>query len=434
MDRMRAALAALDADVSAAAEVNPAFLSAHDKAYAIGELLALETRVAELRLRVMASAGDVAEQGADRDVAAWLARTHRVRRADAAADLRLAQALDRDRHRLADAVRGGSVNLAQARVIATALDELPDRVGAAVVEKAELALIGYAAQFGPTDLARLGQRILDVVAPEVADAEEARRLERMEAHAQEKQRLTLRAVGDGTTRISGLVPDATAARLVTYLHAFTSPRQDDGQPREVVVGEEAVEPTRVAYPKKLAQAFSQLLECLDPTRLPLHGGDSTTLTVTISLDSLRADLGIATFDAEIPGDGLDSLTAAHARRLACTAKIIPAVLGADSEPLDLGRAKRLFTPAQRKALLVRDRRCRAAGCDVPGTWCEAHHLVPWSQGGGTDLHNSLLLCSHHHHRIHDPAWEHEPTPTGDIRFRKRATRVLAGRLPSRHVR
>ena len=137
---------------------------------------------------------------------------------------------------------------------------------------------------------------------------------------------------------------------------------------------------RLAYPKRMGQAFVQLLETLDPTRLPIHGGDATTLVVTIDLDALKADLATADLIGAglVPGDDLtgDRITAAQARRLACTAKILPVVLGGDSLPLDLGRTRRLYTPAQRKALLIRDRTCRGEGCDVPGTWCEAHHLRP----------------------------------------------------------
>ena len=115
----------------------------------------------------------------------------------------------------------------------------------------------------------------------------------------------------------------------------------------------------------------------------------------------------------------DTLTAAEARRLACTAQIIPAVLGGNSEILDLGRTRRLFTPAQRKALALRDRHCRAQGCDIPATWCEAHHHQPWSQGGKTNLTDGVLLCSLHHHRTHDPTWHTDRLPNGDLRYTRR---------------
>ena len=95
------------------------------------------------------------------------------------------------------------------------------------------------------------------------------------------------------------------------------------------------------------------------------------------------------------------------------------VLGGGSIPLDLGGSRRLFTPGQRKALLLRDRECRAAGCDIPGTWAEAHHFVPWSSGGPTDLDNAVLLCHFHHQRAHDDAYLHERLPNGDVRFTRR---------------
>ena len=173
----------------------------------------------------------------------------------------------------------------------------------------------------------------------------------------------------------------------------------------------------------MGEALCRFLESIDITRLPVHGGDATTVIVTIPLASLRTELGTAGLlgGGLVPGDEStgDLITAAQARRLACTAKILPAVLGGDSIPLDLGRARRLFSPGQRKALLVRDTTCSAEGCDIPGTWCDAHHLAPWSTGGGTDLANGILLCNHHHHRAHDTGFTTDRLPNGDIRFHRR---------------
>uniref|UniRef100_UPI0004769CB8 HNH endonuclease signature motif containing protein n=1 Tax=Nocardioides sp. Iso805N TaxID=1283287 RepID=UPI0004769CB8 len=121
--------------------------------------------------------------------------------------------------------------------------------------------------------------------------------------------------------------------------------------------------------------------------------------------------------------GQTPISAGETRRLACTAAIIPYVLGGQSEPLDLGRARRLFSPAQRKALKIRDQHCRAEGCTVPATWCDAHHENPWSRGGPTDLTNAALLCGHHHRRAHDPTYETIQLPNGDYRYRKTATLI-----------
>ena len=96
------------------------------------------------------------------------------------------------------------------------------------------------------------------------------------------------------------------------------------------------------------------------------------------------------------------------------------VIDGPSEVLDLGRTRRLFSPAQRKAMAIRDRHCRAEGCDIPAAWCEAHHANnPWSRGGRTDLADGLLLCSFHHHRAHDPTYDQRHLPTGALRFTRR---------------
>ncbi|MGN0062807.1 MAG: DUF222 domain-containing protein [Nocardioides sp.] len=398
------------------AGVNPIFMDTSDKQRLLLELAAAEAQLAELRLRVLAAADDVATETAARDAGAWLAVATRSRRGDAAADVRLAEALDRRYPAVATAMREGSVSLQQAHAICRALDQLPADVGPEITARAEAALVDHARDFDATVLTRLGRRVLELVAPEIAEAAEARALAELEANARSKARLTLRALGDGTTRLTALLPDAAAVRLATYLHAYTSPRAALPQVQAVATGTATL---REPHPRKLARAFCQLLEDLDPTRLPSQGGDATTLVVTMTLDALRADLGTAAIDTQIPGDGTDTLTAHEARRLACRAKIVPAVLGRRGEVLDLGRGRRLFSPAQNRALRLRDGRCRAERCTIPGSWCESHHWTPWSRGGRTDLADGVLLCSHHHHRVHDPHYAAQRLPNGDVRFARR---------------
>ncbi|CAB4957308.1 unannotated protein [freshwater metagenome] len=403
------------------AGTNPTFMSVDEKAVALRELVAAEAQLVELRLRVLADAGDVADATGAKDAAGWLAHETRTRFADARADLALAGALDRERPVLASGMRDGAVTLAQAQVIRRALDALPAAVGADTVDRAEAHLVACAGEFGPKELGRIGRRVLDVVAPEIAEAAEAARLADLETHAANKTRMTMRRQGDGTTRISALVPDAVATRLATYLEAFANPRAHS---RDNAEDAQTSDPfTRLPYPRRMGEALARFLETTDPTRLPIHGGDATTVIVTIPLDSLRTELATADLIGAglVPGDDLtgDRITASDARRLACTAKILPAVLDGTGLPVDLGRAKRLFTPAQRKALLIRDRTCRAEGCDVPGTWCDAHHRNPWHTGGPTDLDNGILLCPHHHHRAHDTGYRTDRLASGDLRFHRR---------------
>ncbi len=397
-------VASMESALKATADVQVVFMAPAEKRTALLELTRVEAQVAALRLRVMAASDDVALKEGARDVAALV--THHTR-TDAGAnrrDLVLARALEKRWTQVADALGRGEVNLAQALVMVHALGELPaEKVGAEVLARAEAHLVAQAAVFGPRELRLLGRRVLDHIAPEIGEAHEAEELAKEEAIAERTTSLVSKRLGDGTTRITINVPDSVAVRLHTYLEAYTSPRHAG-------LGEG----DRVPVARRRGQAFCTLLEAIDPTRMPAHGGDATTVIVTISLEQLRRELGAGELGP------VDRLTAGEVRRLACTANLIPAVLGGKSEVLDLGRSSRLFKPAQRKAMVIRDRECRAEGCTIPAAWCEAHHWGrPWSRGGRTDLDDGVLLCSWHHHRAHDDTYDASRMPNGDIRFNRR---------------
>ena len=89
-----------------------------------------------------------------------------------------------------------------------------------------------------------------------------------------------------------------------------------------------------------------------------------------------------------------------ARQLACDASAMRVVLSGRSEPLDVGRRTPVVPPSIRRAVIVRDRGCRFPGCDRPHTWCDAHHVVHWADGGPTAVANLTLLCRRHHRMIH----------------------------------
>ncbi len=433
-------LEGLDQRVGVLLDLDPTYLSTADKRDLLVALTRLETRVTAAKLAVIAGSEDVADADGARDVAAWLTSTCQVDRTTARRQQRLARALATKRPALADRLARGEVNLEQAQVIATGLDKLPADVPAEVKTKAEEHLVAQAADHPPRELRILTRRVLDVVAPDLGEEEERKALEAEEAEARKKTRLFTRSHGDGSTSVIARVPDLVASRLLTHLQAYLNPRTErssvKADPSQTHRGSGAGEgglrrvgapPTDVAtqgdvladdgeptpYDVRLGHAFCSLLEHLDPHRLPIHGGDATSVVVTIDHDTLRTGLGLATTSTG------EVITASEARRLACTAGILPAVLDGKTRVLDLGRTQRLFTPAQRKALAIRDRECRADGCDIPAAWCEAHHETPWSQGGPTDLDNALLLCSFHHHRAHDPTYHQTKLPNGDHRYHRR---------------
>jgi hypothetical protein len=99
--------------------------------------------------------------------------------------------------------------------------------------------------------------------------------------------------------------------------------------------------------------------------------------------------------------GVGGIEPETARRLACDADVIAALVGLDGEVLALGRARRLVSRAQRRALMIRD----AGICQFPGCHqtrhLEAHHILAWADGGPTDLSNLILICRFHHTAVHE---------------------------------
>jgi hypothetical protein len=125
------------------------------------------------------------------------------------------------------------------------------------------------------------------------------------------------------------------------------------------------------------------------------------LLVVVDLETLRHGLHHAGVCETFDGQPLPPSTV---RRLACEADIIPIVLGGDSRVVDVGRAKRLASADQRRALRTMHRTCAAPDCPVRFGDCDIHHLTEWKDGGGTDLGNVIPLCSKHHHLIHEGQW------------------------------
>jgi hypothetical protein len=150
--------------------------------------------------------------------------------------------------------------------------------------------------------------------------------------------------------------------------------------------------------------------------LPDHGGERPTVVVTIPyhelLDGLGAgQLGHGTLNGQ-------PITPATARRFACDAHIIPAVMGGDSEVLDLGRSRRIFTKAQRRAAALRDGGCVFPSCQTELARCELHHMDHFENLGPTNHHNSAYLCHFHHWLIHHTNWTITRNTAGKIEIRR----------------
>ncbi|MGV3591831.1 MAG: DUF222 domain-containing protein [Gammaproteobacteria bacterium] len=93
------------------------------------------------------------------------------------------------------------------------------------------------------------------------------------------------------------------------------------------------------------------------------------------------------------------LAAAAARRLACDATLVTVLEDGAGKLLNVGRRTRTIPPVIRRALALRDSGCCFPGC-CETRFVDAHHIHHWCDGGETSLDNLVLLCRHHHRRLH----------------------------------
>jgi hypothetical protein len=388
----------------------PAFLSTRDKATALVDLARQRARLDALELKVLAAADrdDVGGETGATSTGAWLSHSTLIDRSEAAARVRLARALDEEHAQVAAGLAAGDHSFAHAAVIHRALGDLPAVLDADLLEQAEKTMVEEAAHLTPRQLRIVGRHLLEVIAPDVAEVKDKDRLDRTDAAAFARARLTLRANGDGTTQGWFRVPDLHAGILKGAVEAVIAPRKTDKPDPDPVTGR------KPDYATSLGQGFCEVLEHLQVGGYGDHGGLAATLILTLDHETLKTGLGGA---AVVDGN---PIRAGEARRLACGAGIIPAVLGGCSAVLDLGREQRLFNRAQRMAMVLRDKGCRAESCDRPASWTEAHHLTkPWAEGGETNLADGILLCGHHHRLAHHPDYHHERLPNGDLRYHRR---------------
>jgi hypothetical protein len=405
--RVASATAHLRATADGVAAASVWSMTAAEAASTLVELTRLAGQVAVLTARVAAHADEL-QVGVDvgaTSTANWLAHTTKQTRPVAAGVVRLGYDLgthDHVRHALAH----GDLVLEQAQVIVRAVKELPADLDPDLVIRAERHLVTAAAEHDARSLRILGRRLLEVVAPDLADAHEADLLEKEEARAAQATRLTMTDDGHGKTHGRFTLPTAQAAMLKKYLLALAAPKH--------VAATEGAGVERRPGPERMGRALCELIERFAAKNLPKVGGTDATIVVTINLDTLIGK-------AEKAGvlDTGERISPGQVRRLACTARIIPVVLDGNSQVLDVGRTRRFFTRAQVTALGVRDKGCVAEGCDWPPWLCHARHWQRWTDGGATDLHNGGLLCPRHHARAHDPTYEMTRHPNGTVSFYRR---------------
>lgn len=331
------------------------------------ELLEVERlrRLAEIERRRLF------ERDGHLSAASWLATKHRVAWGAARDHVRVARALE-EMQETRRALEGGDLSMSAVRVLVAARDADPPafrRCEPELVEAARIHSVG--------DLQRVAAYWRE------ASEQAAQR----NGEIRQRRRLHASVSFLGMVRVDGDLDPETGETLLTALAAVL-----DAESRSR--GEDDDDRTPA---QRRADALGEICRrWLDSADRPNVAGERPHVTVTVGAETIgEASNRAGEFDHTGP------VPTETARRLACDASIMRVVMAGRSEPLDVGRRTPVVPPAMRRAAIVRDRHCRFPGCDRPHTWCDAHHVVHWADGGPTALPNLLLLCRRHHRMVHE---------------------------------
>ena len=417
------------ASAIAAAGQRPSGWSRDWDAVPVEELPGAAVELSRLRAQVDAALLRVADRLEETDAAAaygwagagdFLTHVTGGRKGAGGGLLRVAKQT-RDLPGVRAAMAEGSVSLSQARAIAGKVATLPrdpgfrERVADRMVELA----VGEGCD--ATDLDHAFLTVVRDADPDGRLVGEDKTKEKVERGAHQARHLSFSPDALGGVKVSGYGTVEDAETIKATLLSLAAPQATEpgacGGDPDQVGGRRDEAGRRVApgCPDPVcahdgrdprdpgARTWDALVEACRLLQagddLPHAHGTTARLTVTVGYDDLHDRLEGLGY---LPGG--QTLSAAAVRRLACDAELIPGVLGAEGQVLDLGRAQRLVSTAIWLALVLRDQCCTFPGCTRLPIACDAHHLIHWADGGPTSLDNLVLLCRRHHTLTHRSPW------------------------------
>ncbi|WP_333895358.1 HNH endonuclease signature motif containing protein [Mycolicibacterium gadium] len=280
----------------------------------------------------------------------------------------------------------GLINGEHVDKIRDAMGRLPGWVDAPTREQIETDLVRIAAGVGPTELKKAADMmlfLLDQDGPEPDDTERQR-----------KRGLTAGPQGrDGMVAIKGdLTPEAWAV-LEPIFAKWAAPgmcNPDDENP--CISGTPSQEQIDTDQ-RSLAQRQHDALiavgrHALESGVLGQHNGLPTSIIIRTTLQDLESRAGIG-----VTGGGT-IIPITDVIRIAAHANHYLAVFdNATGSALDLFRARRTASPAQRIMLIARDGGCTKPGCTVPAYGSQVHHAAcDWADDGQTNIDDLALAC------------------------------------------
>lgn len=337
--------------------------------------------------------------------ASWLSSRFRLAWGTARGAVTIARGL-REMPATREALERGDISMSAVKVLVAARETDPG-----AFDGAERRLVEAAAIHSMNDLRRIARYWQQQAEREAAvEGDEA-------LHRRRRLHASLSFLG--MVRVDGDLDPETGETLLTALQAVL-----DAEARSGAADDRTPAQRR-------ADALGEICrQWLDREDRPSVAGERPHVTVTVDARSLAAD---GPSDRETLASELDHagpVDPATVRRLVCDASVRRVVLSGRSEPVDVGRRTPVVPPAMRRAVIVRDRHCRFPGCDRPHTWCDAHHVVHWADGGPTAVQNLVLLCRRHHRKLHERGGFRLELMDGRPVFRRPDGSLLEDRSPA----
>ncbi|KGN40248.1 HNH endonuclease [Knoellia aerolata DSM 18566] len=348
----------------------------------LGELSAV-AEGAEAAITIEAlDRGEPALQAPPQTAREWVSAHHRRYAVAGASRLvRVAEACRESRHRiLRDAVVSGRVSIGTAQVALSEMRLLKPHLNPEAVDSVWEGLMTLGECHDARTVRRLREELLARYGAEGSLDDSEERAARGVSLSSGKE------IAPGLWEYLLRISRSGRAVLEAAIGPLSAPAPVDG------------EPDLRPHDQRRAEALIAVIGRAQAAGDRTWSSTKAQVFVTVSLEDLQRRAGSGRLLGGLTTGEL--ATPETVRRWACDATIIPTVLGSRGEVVDLGRAERWFTPAQIKRLWLRDRHCTYPGCDAPASWCDAHHLVHWADGGATDITNAALLCQRHHTAVH----------------------------------
>lgn len=144
------------------------------------------------------------------------------------------------------------------------------------------------------------------------------------------------------------------------------------------------------------ERFATLIGRMEMTR-PTSGA-RYSLVVTAKAEDLDTGSGSAATGAE------NSVPISEVTSFGLNGRVFFHLMSDEAKTVQVATEQRFANEKQTAVIAARDQGCTFPGCDSPPGWCEVHHIVPWIEGGRTDINNLTLACGAHHHLIDKSDW------------------------------